>query len=481
MVKTFVYGPWGRLPLHVEDFADLSNQILTKLQIEHFEIYKDAERSIPLTEKEEMSNGMRLYIVSDPIKKTDVKANLCNHPKDKRCFNCAVEEILDTDDKKDKYLSYKDYVALLDQKGKTPPSYDYAAQICKGHPVNVTCMKCLEKAITLMPQIHRHTDYVEFDTSFYVTNFINEWRTTQKQQLGVLLGKRKEVDGKQRAVVSAIWTPPQSKYPDGIHLDKIEEFPFKGLDVLGIIYTDLFHKNNTQYSYKIENGIILSAFELEFYYKIAKELNSMYNLNMNELVFVCTSADAEKQIGLSVYMPTSQFYAVMGAELLGLSTEPTSFVNESKREILYMYRNEYNLDVSTKADPYVPIEYFFVTCEAGYSKTSLFPNTEVEQHLTTVKKLASYFDGDYHDFHKYKNLYVLLCLNNSFKGTQKIFDAILSNNQDAFEAVLNSDEFLKMIMQLEKHKQVKWTCNACTFLNDGLLTQCEMCGTPKGG
>ncbi|OQS54021.1 NPL4 [Ecytonucleospora hepatopenaei] len=489
MTTVFVYGPWGRLPLGAEGYDDLFEKVKKHLKVENCIFYTDKQRTIEFKKEDQMKQGMNLYVVTDKIEKKEVTANLCQHPADKKCINCVQKEIFATEDnkKKEKYITFDTYKQMLEQKGEKMPDFDYIKKICKDHPANVTCIKCLDKAITLMPQIYRHVDYVEFESPFYVENMVNEWRGKQKQQFGLLLGKYKQVDEKERAVVSTIFIPKQTSFPDGIHIEELENPPFTGLEILGAIYTDLFLKEGKQTSYKISNDIFLSAFELEFFYKIILELSKNkkeFKINKEKFVFMCLTPDSEMQITNNCFLPTKQFYAVMDGNLLGLSTDCSTFVNTSKRELLYMYRNEYNLDVSTKADPFVPVEYFFVTCEAGYakkeSKDILFKNTDLKQILISLEKLSGYFEGEYHDFEKYQNFYLLLSIKQFYENSQELFNCVIEKDIEKFYTICNSSDFIKFIEKLEKHKIEKWNCVACTFLNDAILTQCDMCGTPKG-
>ena len=483
MVTVFVYGPWGRLPMAVEDVNEIYKNVKEHLKIEHCALFSNKERTEEIKEGDSIKNGMRLYVVTDPVKKKEAVANLCNHPVDKKCMNCIQADLTDAADevKKEKYISYKMYKEMCEDKNTQLPDFNYNKIACSNHPVNVTCFKCMEKAITLVPQIYRHVDYVEFEGSFYVEKVVNDWKGSQKQQLGLLLGKYVNVDGKQRALINTIFIPEQKSYPDGFHLEKLEEIPFEGLSIVGAIYTDLYLKEGKQISYKIEKDFFLSAMELDFFYKITQQLK---NIQREKFVFVCVTSDKQTNTELNVFLPTNQFYGVMDADLLGLHKDPSTFINTSKRELLYMYRNEYALDVSTKADPYVPVEYFFVTCETGYSKEKknniLFKNTQLDHILISLEKLAGYFEGEYHNFYKYQNFYVLLSLKKFCNKAQEIFEAVINEDTERFEKILNNHEFLLFLTQLEKHRQEKWNCVACTFLNEAFVTQCEMCGTPKG-
>ncbi|KAL6120600.1 hypothetical protein NUSPORA_02644 [Nucleospora cyclopteri] len=546
MTKIIVYGPWGRLPVNVETYEKLEEKIKSHLKIEHCEIYKNKEKTEELKKTDALEEGMRLYIVSKAIQSKEVKANMCNHPKDKKCMYCARDEILKNNletEKKPKYLSYSTYKTFLSQQGKQEEVYDYKIKPCSNHPSNVVCVNCMGKAITFMSQIYRKIDYVEFDSNAFVEEFINTWKQTGKQELGILMGKYKDVNETRRAVISAIYTPNQQNYPDGFHIEKLEENPFpskitspslnnqisdinvsrksiknsinskitspslnnqisdinvsrksiknsinskqnKKLDnnsdslltPCGIIYTDLFIKDKKHFSYKVEKNFIISSYELEFFYKIMKQLKKN-----TDIVFICVTADEHQKIELKSFQLTSQFVSLMDASIFKLSTDPTVFTNNTKRDLLYMYRNEYNIDVSAKADEIVPVEYFFVTNEVGYSNNDpIFNNPEIVAPLTTLKKISGYFDGEYHNFHKYKNYQVLLSLKNFFNNTYSIYKAVVQNDEKAFIKTVDSVEFVSFISLLEKHRQIKWNCNTCTYLNESYSTQCEMCGTPKG-
>lgn len=494
MATVFVYGPFGRIPLAIETLEDAQNEVKKRLEVENVVFFTDREKTCQVTNETKLVTGMKLYAKTEDIQKKEAKANLCTHPLGEKCINCVQTEIFNTKDesRKEKYLTYGNYKQMMENQGKALDDFDYKKKICKNHPVNVTCMKCMDTAITLKPQIYRHVDYVEFESPFYVENLINEWRGKGKQQFGLLLGTYKQVDEKERAVVSTIFVPKQKDFPDGIHLDEIETPPFKGLEIIGAIYTDLFLKEGKQSSYKIENDVFLTAYELEFFGRIMKELRSKAHdtknpitVNKEKFIFVSATPDAEMQISLNVFLPTQQFYAVSEANLIELSTDPSTFIHVSKRELLYMFRNEYNIDVSTKADPYVPVEYFFVTCETGYSKEKneniIFNNFELKQTLEGLEKIGGYFDGEYHEFYKYQNFYLLQSLIPHYHGTQELFTCVINKNYDKFYEILNSQPFIKLITLLEKHRQVNWNCAICTYLNAPFVTQCEMCGTPKGG
>ena len=61
-------------------------------------------------------------------------------------------------------------------------------------------------------QKYRHIDYVQFENPFMVDRFLNYWRNTGNQRIGLLYGTYqpyKDVPLGIKAVVAAIYEPPQ--------------------------------------------------------------------------------------------------------------------------------------------------------------------------------------------------------------------------------------------------------------------------------
>jgi nuclear protein localization family protein 4 len=105
-------------------------------------------------------------------------------------------------------------------------------------------------------------DHVEFESASIVDNFISYWRSTGVQRLGFLYGRYERYDEVPlgvKAVVSAIYEPPQTSGTDGVELTNdanikstdtntsnevtnvnVDEMAKKlGLRKIGMIYTDL--------------------------------------------------------------------------------------------------------------------------------------------------------------------------------------------------------------------------------------------------
>ena len=133
------------------------------------------------------------------------------------------------------FLSFHSYMRKLKSgadKGKFVFLDDINCQIvpgCAEHPPwpNGICTKCQPSAVTLSRQTYRHVDYVTFQNSSIVHNFLNFWRQSGFQRAGFLYGKYEEhsdVPLGIKAVIYCIYEPPQACSPNSIEfLDDPDE------------------------------------------------------------------------------------------------------------------------------------------------------------------------------------------------------------------------------------------------------------------
>lgn len=80
---------------------------------------------------------------------------------------------------------------------------------------------CQPSAVTLNRQTFRHVDNVTFENPGLVEKFINYWRITGHQRVGLLYGRHQphlDVPLGIKASVAAIYEPPQDGSRDDIKL-----------------------------------------------------------------------------------------------------------------------------------------------------------------------------------------------------------------------------------------------------------------------
>ncbi|RCH79735.1 nuclear protein localization protein 4, partial [Rhizopus stolonifer] len=182
----------------------------------------------------------------------------CRHGNNAMCDYCMPLEI--------KHMSFHAYLrqhtAAQHSKNSAAPSnnlppleeQDFRVKIpCSGGhapwPEGI-CTKCQPSAITLQSQAYRMVDHVEFSAASLIESFLNYWRLSGSQRFGYLYGRYEpylEVPLGIKAVVEAIYEPPQQDHSDGIQLADpwAEEARINavaeacGLVKVGMIFSDL--------------------------------------------------------------------------------------------------------------------------------------------------------------------------------------------------------------------------------------------------
>jgi nuclear protein localization protein 4 homolog len=150
---------------------------------------------------------------------------MCSHGDQGKCINCIPIEPFDLEylssrEPPIKYVSFHAYLKSL-KNGPDRGKYTNLEMLnckikpgCMDHPAwpKGICNKCQPSTIYLNRQPYRHTDNVMFENGQIVEDFLNYWRKSGHQRVGLLYGRYEAYDGVPlglRAVVSAIYEPPQ--------------------------------------------------------------------------------------------------------------------------------------------------------------------------------------------------------------------------------------------------------------------------------
>lgn len=328
------------------------------------------------------------------------RSQLCRHGDKGMCEYCSLLPPWDKKYREEqgfKHMSYHAHLNELNEQNKNSsssyispleePDYNIDLKCNNGHlpyPRGI-CSKCQPPVITLQQQQFRMVDHVEFSDSGILNTFIDSWRHTGVQRFGILYGHYEPFEKVPlgiKAVVEAIYEPPQHGETDGITLlaweneEQVDQVAqLLGLYKVGITFTDLTDagtKNAKVLCKRHKDSYFLSCLEvlMAARYQLTHPNVSKHSKSGNfssKFVTCVISGGLQGDIEPRSYQVSTSAEALVRADIITASTQPNQlYINKSddKRyvpDVFYSKINEYGLEVKTNAKPAFPVDFLLVT------------------------------------------------------------------------------------------------------------------------
>ncbi|VDK34879.1 unnamed protein product [Taenia asiatica] len=395
-----------------------SRLMLKSAKFQNGDMTKDTDvKEAPLAPFKEDEVDKIIDAMDGKIKRP--KGHLCHHPDSGVCIHCVPLEPSDPNylslcDPPVKFMSFHAYLRKLrggQNKGKLVRLENTRCSLrsgCTSHPPWPAgiCTQCQPNPVTLEVQPYRHVDYVQFENGEVVETFLDFWRLTGRQRIGLLLGEYAPFDTAGapplaiKAVVAAIYEPPQEATSRSVKLTcpldqlmppaALATAEALGLRPVGWIFTDLT-ADSADGSVKHYRG------DMDTFFMSAEECITaarLQNLHPNpsrdspdghfgsKFVTVVVTGGEDNEIHFEAYQVSNVAMALESAGILvpTFDAPELGYIRESTKDryvpdVFYSTKDKYGNTVTKIGRP-LPVEYLLVDMPAAFPVEQTFTFAE---------------------------------------------------------------------------------------------------------
>ncbi|OAG31560.1 nuclear protein localization protein 4 -like protein [Nematocida displodere] len=416
----------------------------------------------------------------------------CTHGPTGMCANCAPEDSwLSQSFENRRFISQGAHEEFMVSQGRELYLQTHLPPLCKTHPSDGRCNRCMPKEIALTRQPFRAVDHIELHDRNLLEQLVSHYREKRTQMAVLLVGRYSEYTEVAKGVKAEVFATvhiEQKNLSDGFILNQSDRalcgkdeslnklLSLLQMEIVGIAYTRL---RETEIPF-------ITGLEVDFITKLQNLFPDMdKGTNKGSKFVTLVISGSRTQSEIFEFMGTMLAMELVTDKLLKASESPTAMT-------IFPATALWTGSEGTKREHSIPVEYLVVRPTHGLTTNRTFfysvpgerapfrrgqDTSALKKHFqkrmkdSTVNGLSLQAISDFQ---------VLLALSDMGLLTDALVECVSSGDDLRFTDMIFNNETDSLLEITKECKEVStWSCHTCTLLNASSHTICEACGIPK--